>query len=579
MSIADKLTQVAENTPRVYAAGERAGYKKCEEEYNEEFSFTGSLVEVSNGMLEVPYNIISIAEPSNRTIDFMHCGWWTKSVIDLSPYTVWDKWYIRASNGVNYISTTNQKAIRDYIPVAHLRGLTLTLNHPVYEYNTGYSGGVCFYTGKSESGFISGTSKGLIQVPDNAVYMRMSWNPDYDASELQFELGESITDFEPYSGRWISETLPPNIAGATYNWNTGALTKTHHGDKLSDFEWNYNEDNGYYWATMSGAKNNSTIMLGEFVQSDYWHIRSGGYAGEEIEYAIDVDDPEGMNIVIAIPYGEDFFELLDNLQPYLITNLDTPETIYFPNCPAGKREESMYFSNSLGLTTVSNHKTTDTDLKGIHEAGTNAGWSDLLNAVTDYGARTDYECGFYRWNCEYIRPQYKVVPTSDKSGYYTFSYNTKLKILESKHFDFSKKTPGSNATNDYGYFVRGCSSLEKIEDIGIQAPVGYVVTFYNCPKLHTIEVLRSSAATTWNTAFSYCSSLKNLKIEGEIGKNGFNVAACPLTHESLMSIINALVDKTGDTSTTWTITLGSTNLAQLTDAEKAIATTRGWTLA
>ncbi|MBQ9096942.1 MAG: hypothetical protein IJY55_00920, partial [Clostridia bacterium] len=51
-----------------------------------------------------------------------------------------------------------------------------------------------------------------------------------------------------------------------------------------------------------------------------------------------------------------------------------------------------------------------------------------------------------------------------------------------------------------------------------------------------------------------------------------------LTFDSLVSIILALKDYSG-TSTTKTVTLGATNLAKLTDSEKAIATQKGWTLA
>jgi hypothetical protein len=69
-----------------------------------------------------------------------------------------------------------------------------------------------------------------------------------------------------------------------------------------------------------------------------------------------------------------------------------------------------------------------------------------------------------------------------------------------------------------------------------------------------------------------------------IGQNGFNVQnSTKLTHDSLINnegtgILNSLEDKSG-TGSTWTITLGSANLAKLTDGEKAIATQKGWTLA
>ena len=80
-------------------------------------------------------------------------------------------------------------------------------------------------------------------------------------------------------------------------------------------------------------------------------------------------------------------------------------------------------------------------------------------------------------------------------------------------------------------------------------------------------------------AFDGSSALKDIIIEGEISYNGVNfVVSTKLTHDSLMSIINHLKDFSG-TTTTMTCTLGATNLAKLTDAEKAIATEKGWSLA
>jgi uncharacterized protein YndB with AHSA1/START domain len=45
-----------------------------------------------------------------------------------------------------------------------------------------------------------------------------------------------------------------------------------------------------------------------------------------------------------------------------------------------------------------------------------------------------------------------------------------------------------------------------------------------------------------------------------------------------MNIIGCLSDYSGS-GTTHTCTIGTANLAKLTDAEKAIATEKGWTLA
>lgn len=59
-------------------------------------------------------------------------------------------------------------------------------------------------------------------------------------------------------------------------------------------------------------------------------------------------------------------------------------------------------------------------------------------------------------------------------------------------------------------------------------------------------------------------------------KVSLDLSSCTkLTHDSLMVIINGLQTVTGSK----VLTLGATNLAKLTYEEKAIATSKGWTLA
>lgn len=107
--------------------------------------------------------------------------------------------------------------------------------------------------------------------------------------------------------------------------------------------------------------------------------------------------------------------------------------------------------------------------------------------------------------------------------------------------------------------------------------------FSGCRNLRTIRGFHigEDGTSGYNTAFQNCTSLENITFYGVIGRNGLNLQwSTKLTHDSLMSVINALKDYSEDTSgITWAITLGTTNLAKLTDTEKAIATQRGWTLA
>ena len=101
-------------------------------------------------------------------------------------------------------------------------------------------------------------------------------------------------------------------------------------------------------------------------------------------------------------------------------------------------------------------------------------------------------------------------------------------------------------------------------------------TFEHCLKLKSLPELDFSNVTDTTWSFSDCSSLTDLG--GFVGlKFDINLSACTaLTHDSIMNVINKAADVTASPKP---LTLGSTNLAKLSDEEKAIATAKGWTLA
>ena len=88
--------------------------------------------------------------------------------------------------------------------------------------------------------------------------------------------------------------------------------------------------------------------------------------------------------------------------------------------------------------------------------------------------------------------------------------------------------------------------------------------------------MNTSIATDMVDMFLGCKSLTDLG--GFVGlKVDLKLYHCSkLTHESLLNVINKASDVTASPAT---LTLGSTNLAKLTDEEKGIATAKGWTLA
>lgn len=107
--------------------------------------------------------------------------------------------------------------------------------------------------------------------------------------------------------------------------------------------------------------------------------------------------------------------------------------------------------------------------------------------------------------------------------------------------------------------------------------------FYYALNLATINF------SNWNLSrveqmpemFSTCGSLTTLIMNGavlpKIDLSNWALDQCgSLTVESLVSVLNALPQL--DSGTTYTCSLGSGNIAKLSDDQKAIATNKGWTL-
>ena len=123
----------------------------------------------------------------------------------------------------------------------------------------------------------------------------------------------------------------------------------------------------------------------------------------------------------------------------------------------------------------------------------------------------------------------------------------------------------------------GCSQLTQlvVSNFNTSTVTNMSNMFNGCKSLTTLNVsnFNTSKVTNMTNFIVNASALQNF-ISCAIPVS-FEASGTALTHDSLMSIINNLATVT----TTQTLTLGSTNLAKLTDTEKAIATNKGWTLA
>ena len=140
------------------------------------------------------------------------------------------------------------------------------------------------------------------------------------------------------------------------------------------------------------------------------------------------------------------------------------------------------------------------------------------------------------------------------------------------------KLDTSQVTNMESMF-QYCDSLTTIPKLDTAQVTNMAYMIFACDQLQSIPELDTSQVTTMDRMFYSCTSLTDLGgfigLKCNLELKGFS-GSYPLTHDSLMNVINKAADVTASPAT---LTLGSTNLAKLSDEEKGIATGKGWTLA
>ena len=223
----------------------------------------------------------------------------------------------------------------------------------------------------------------------------------------------------------------------------------------------------------------------------------------------------------------------------------------------------------------------------VYDAGVKSEYDKFWDAFQNNGKRTNYQCaGFYIFNAETFRPKYPIRPKNMQQMFFNSYWETNFYIDDfvefCKEHNIVFDTSQCNAFN-MGLGLMKTKRLGVIDFTAMRTPSSNTNIWYgNSGYLQTIDELISGELTAWDsTAFQSATGLTNMNMTGVVATNNLNLSYCTkLTKESLMSVINCLQDYSEYTgSTKWVCTLGTTNLAKLTDAEKAIATEKGWTLA
>ena len=124
------------------------------------------------------------------------------------------------------------------------------------------------------------------------------------------------------------------------------------------------------------------------------------------------------------------------------------------------------------------------------------------------------------------------------------------------------------------YCSQSCTGLTSITLPNSITSLGSYC-FNSCTGLTSITC-NTTNCTFISSNFLNCSALTTFNTVSNFNPTGLNLSYSPLlTVDTMVSMFNNLATIV----TTKTITLGATNLAKLTEGEKAIATGKRWTLA
>lgn len=243
------------------------------------------------------------------------------------------------------------------------------------------------------------------------------------------------------------------------------------------------------------------------------------------------------------------------------------------------------------LTTIAENE------QKVYDAGAKSEHDKFWDAFQENGKRVSYSNVFLEairyWSKESFKPKYNIAPKGSVDSMFFIRNNTYVPTVYPKiemdkledelgiKFDFSNATDFSYAFADGGFWrTLNVIDISKATNTSYAFYGGYTngIGGYRLAKIN--ELIVSENTPFDSSTFGYQNELTKLIVSGTIAKNGFNVQHSEwLNYASLVSIKNALADKSQDTSgTQWIITVGSTNKAKYTEADLDEISAKGWTV-
>ena len=136
----------------------------------------------------------------------------------------------------------------------------------------------------------------------------------------------------------------------------------------------------------------------------------------------------------------------------------------------------------------------------------------------------------------------------------------------------------TSAVTNTSYMFNNCYSLMAIPQLDTSSVTNMRSMFRSCYALTAIPQLDTSLVTDMSYMLDTCYSLTSIALYNAVtGWAGCAIALneCSLGHTAIVAFFNSLPTITSAKAITLT---GNPGVSELTDAEKAIATEKGWTL-
>ena len=226
---------------------------------------------------------------------------------------------------------------------------------------------------------------------------------------------------------------------------------------------------------------------------------------------------------------------------------------------SGSKYETELFADDYGNLTSDGHKQVMVKVSG----------TDILTWAPSTHSKKTSPSDFAGWNIVEIACR---IPSGTSVACGSSTANSALRKL--RYFAWY----GNNAATNTGNMFSYCNSLTAIPQMDTSAVTNMSSMFNGCVSLTAIPQLDTSAVTNMNSMFYYCNSLTAITFNGSVTRwagSAVSLQDCSLSHAAIVAFFNSLPTITSAKTITLT---GNPGVSELTSAEKAIATGKGWTL-